>query len=427
MKVCLALFGNSEFSLRLPNILAHGIYILSTIGMVKMLNNKWLILPGFVLLNFNPYLLDYFSLARGYGLASGFMAASLLFMFKYLKNQKIRDISFCFFFATLSIFANLSWLNFYLALAGVFFFYLLIGLLNKTINTRSSLFFIRLVPVFSCSVFIFLALHRPVQKLVAYKELFFGGHDGFWKDTIYSLMRDTLYIQSAEKFALPLMIVMLSFFGLSLAALVILLIARKFSNLNHPAFVCIILLFIAGFSTIVQHYLLGTLFLTDRTALLFVPLFALYFISFLDLISEKKYPGLVSFALASGSSLFMGGVFLNALNLHSVRDFKYDSNTKAMLEALAKDIPDPAKKERSIYLGAIWVHIPSIMYYQQTHNLYWMKPLYRFINENPSQFDYYYVKGIDDYDRKQFLKEQKRIVIEYPDTQTALVKWKPDN
>jgi hypothetical protein len=56
-----------------------------------------------------------------------------------------------------------------------------------------------------------------------------------------------------------------------------------------------------------------------------------------------------------------------------------------------------------------------------------MKPLYRFINENPSQFDYYYVKGIDDYDRKQFLKEQKRIVIEYPDTQTALVKWKPDN
>ena len=73
MKGCSVLFGDSEFSLRLPTWLAHFIYIYFTIRILQLFDNAWIIVSGFIILNFNPYLVDFFSIARGYGLALAFM------------------------------------------------------------------------------------------------------------------------------------------------------------------------------------------------------------------------------------------------------------------------------------------------------------------------------------------------------------------
>lgn len=67
MRWCSMLFGNSELSLRLPNVLGHGLYLLSTLALVKRLRDPVLQAFGFVLLNLNLFLPSTFSRPAGMG------------------------------------------------------------------------------------------------------------------------------------------------------------------------------------------------------------------------------------------------------------------------------------------------------------------------------------------------------------------------
>jgi hypothetical protein len=61
------LFGNSELVIRLPNILAAALYLYTTAKLVGVVRLKLL---AFSICALQPYLMDYFALARGYGLAA---------------------------------------------------------------------------------------------------------------------------------------------------------------------------------------------------------------------------------------------------------------------------------------------------------------------------------------------------------------------
>jgi hypothetical protein len=80
------LLGNSEFALRLPNVLAHALYLLCTLLLVRRFRNPGLQITGFVLVNIHPIILNYFAVARGYGLALAFQVASLYFIFRMYEN-----------------------------------------------------------------------------------------------------------------------------------------------------------------------------------------------------------------------------------------------------------------------------------------------------------------------------------------------------
>src|SRR5688572_10884097 len=60
--------GGREWSLRLANVLAHVVYLAAGMLILRKLNAWAAILLGFGLLNLNPFLLDFFGLARGYGI-----------------------------------------------------------------------------------------------------------------------------------------------------------------------------------------------------------------------------------------------------------------------------------------------------------------------------------------------------------------------
>lgn len=65
--------GYSEIFIRLPNLLSGVLYIFFTYKFLKNKNNKIL---GYALLLSNPYILDYFSIARGYGISTFFIFLS---------------------------------------------------------------------------------------------------------------------------------------------------------------------------------------------------------------------------------------------------------------------------------------------------------------------------------------------------------------
>lgn len=70
--------GDREWQLRSPNVLAFVLYGAAAFWHASEARNALLALLIAVLLTSHPYMLDMFSLARGYGLGLGFMLLSLV-------------------------------------------------------------------------------------------------------------------------------------------------------------------------------------------------------------------------------------------------------------------------------------------------------------------------------------------------------------
>jgi hypothetical protein len=129
-KICYVLWGNHDFVLRIPNLLGYGLYLIFSFLLLNRFVGKTTAVFGFCLLNLNPYLLDFFSLCRGYGLALGFLMMSLFFFASFLSSFMEmspgagRLLTISLGAAGASVLCNFTLLNVYLSmivLAGLFF------------------------------------------------------------------------------------------------------------------------------------------------------------------------------------------------------------------------------------------------------------------------------------------------------------------
>ena len=416
-------FGSSAFALRGLSWFSHIIYIFFSIKILQTLKNGWLIIPGFILLNVNPYLLDYFSLARGYGLALAMMITSIYYFILYIHRQKQWLQAVALLFGMLAVLANFSWLNYFLALAGALLTF------NFILNYQKKQFFwsfLRsIVPMFVASALLFTIIFLPIKKLATTGQFFFGGKKGFWQDTIFSLVTDSIYIKSAGAFAWPLFLIVLIVFSLSVIFLFIKLIRAKSWNIPGVVYYLLLIPCIAGLSVELQHIILGTLYLTDRTALMFIPLYFLFVVFVLDELSSIRLTSFFVKTITIASCVLTTVFFLYVLNITGVREFFYDSSTEKMLTDLGKNVPEALRKPDAIKLEEPWIYVPTTNFYIKTKNLYWVRQI-NIYKKDEIPIDYYYMKNVDDNDRVQFKKEHKTILAEYPTTNTTLVKWKPD-
>ncbi len=123
-KVSYIIAGRSEFSIRLPNLLGYALYLGFATLILRRLSNPLFALCGFLLLNLNPYLLDFFALSRGYGLSLGLVMGSLFFLLRFLQGFPTDgvdgpDLSRAFAFACAAVTANFALLNVYLSIVVV--------------------------------------------------------------------------------------------------------------------------------------------------------------------------------------------------------------------------------------------------------------------------------------------------------------------
>jgi len=99
-----SIFGNSEFILRLPNLLSGFIYTYMGYRISTKLNNSLLILI-FILLN--PTVFDFLSLARGYGISATLNLLGIyIFLFSDAKQKYLFSLTF-FWLSSLAIYTNL--------------------------------------------------------------------------------------------------------------------------------------------------------------------------------------------------------------------------------------------------------------------------------------------------------------------------------
>ena len=115
--------GNHEWVLRIPNLLGYAIYLLfSFLLLDRFIKNKFIVVCGYLLLNANPYVLDFFALCRGYGLSIGFLMPALFFFVSFLdRTIRLRPgggrhLQFSLIAAALAVLSYFGLLNVYLSL-----------------------------------------------------------------------------------------------------------------------------------------------------------------------------------------------------------------------------------------------------------------------------------------------------------------------
>jgi uncharacterized membrane protein len=117
-KLSITLFGLSEFALRLPALVGCLLYLAAAYRLCRRLlpYGAAFLLP-LALLSLNPHMLDFFSAARGYGLAIAFLLWALHWTLDYVESPEAAILRRIALALALAVSANLTTLPPALALA----------------------------------------------------------------------------------------------------------------------------------------------------------------------------------------------------------------------------------------------------------------------------------------------------------------------
>ena len=268
MRLCSMAFGDAEWSLRMPNLLAGFGYLL----LARSMAYRWTAGAGaflwLVVCTANPYLLDFFTVARGYGLATTAILLALLASVDFLHTAKSSKLWLAQFSLVWAGLANLTTLYALLAVNAVLVLRLVLpsGAVYRRVGVWTSF----AVP----AVFLCWAVPYGLY-LQETGSLYFGGAKGFWRDTLWSLFSNSCYLVPASWYAYPFLIWgrwLLVGVSIALGFAGLLRLARTQEWAAHPFTwfpLSALVLALVGSGL---HVALGANTLTDRTALFLLPL-----------------------------------------------------------------------------------------------------------------------------------------------------------
>ncbi len=390
MKYSEVFFGSSEISLRLPNIFAFIVYSIFSVLLFYKYAPK-LILPFYLLMVLNPYLLDFFALARGYGLSIGFLVMSLYYVSCYFTSKQNKHLILFNVGAFLAVMSNFSLLNYYVA--ALIVFNSVCYIISKLDSTNNKYHFYKLNKINIISFIISgMVLYEPLRRISKMSLLDFGGKNGFLEDTVSSVIYGVFYEMYVSPFyELILKIVVLVVVGFTVTIILKNAIQKNSAFFKtHISLVLInMVLLIIVIITTAQHLFLGNDYYIHRFALFFYPLFILNFVFLLNYFiqSFKIIPVSISYLCAALAVLNM---YINH-NVVSYKDWKSDSGTKMVMQKLALEHEKYPNKQ--IRLGINWLFEPGTNFYRYTWKLKWLYPTHR---RGISKYDdYYYILNMD--------------------------------
>lgn len=370
----LFLFGNeSVFIGRLPNVMGGVLYLIFAWQITKKMEQ----IPGILtysLLAANPFLLDFFSLARGYGLAMGFLMGSLYYLTILIRDQKPGAGILSCLLGGLSVLSNFSLLNYFIILISI----LVIYPVWRGIHMQGRKYF---TGIFLITFVLAGISYEPLRKMKVEDDLFYGGDSDFYSDSLISLVKYTRYNPEAvESTYLILNIAILIF--CFIAAVSLFTNRTLFSERN------IFLFLISGSisAIIFQHIFLGTKYPIDRAILCIYPIIILTFVYSLQAI-PYKIPAAIFLFLVSIPVL---ANFMQHANLRKTALWYFDSRSIEILEILNQT----GKNEgRILKTDLAWPFGNSIKYY--AHDYPYVKIVQNIYNKdalNPEAEYYIYLQ-----------------------------------
>lgn len=366
MTVAAKLFGDSELALRLPNVLAHLLYLVFGFLLIKRIRTSFMRFAAFVFLNCNPFLLDFFGLARGYGLAIGFMMLAVYLLVRAWEEPQANSRRTIVFLAAsmlaalLSDWSNYTMLNVHFGLftAAVFRFFYSDSKFSFGKKHLKSILIFSLLQI-AC----WFPLFRELVRLKKAGELYYGGSSGFISDTIHSLIDSTAYVDipigGFVKLLLTIGILILFFIALFFSV-------RHLRKNGKPELADLagIVLLMLILTTVLEAWFLESLYPRDRTALAFIPLYFIFV--FASFARENAVRWSQVYFLSLGLFFLFQSLF--CLNFKYTLSWRYDSFTKsAMLQMGGELKADHSGK--MFKAGNSWQLEPVLNYYRNRFHL----------------------------------------------------------
>lgn len=416
MKLSESVFGLSEWALRLPNVLALLLYLVFGYGLCRRLPKAWMHLAAFVILIANPYLLDFFALARGYGLSIGTMIASLYFLLTYLKMPGGRYLLGFHLFGILSVMSNFALLNFYVAALGCFYLYPF---------WRASDWPVKFIRNLRLHLWNFLALvvltvlvYTPFKVILENNTVSFGGKEGFFANTVRSVVSCSFYEVELSIFWINALGALACICVLIPAGLILWKWIRRdtdFFKQHTTLAVTNTIAWLIPLMTFVQHYLFGQDYLAERFAIFLYPLFALNLI-FANAWLWQKLKRPLPANLILGTYCF-GCIFLTGINLNLdyFLNWKYDKDTKAVMILLQDHRPEDGSSRT---FGIFHQLEPTMNLYRHWYEMYWMEELKREPPEGNDDFIFTRQGEID----ALGITDPREVLFESPETGMVLLK-----
>jgi hypothetical protein len=415
IKLSTSIFPDNEFFVRLPNLIAHFFYLLFSILFLKRFRNPILFIGGFILLNFNPYMLEYFALGRGYGLSLAFLAGSVFWFVKYNENNKNQHLYLTLILGALSAISNFIFIHYYLSIIIV---YNLIQLTNSGLKGKISsilkTLFKKNIPTILVSAILAFILFEPIRKLSKFNEFYGQGQTGFYKNSVISFIHGSKYNQDYGSVSPEIIsYVLLAIVGFIFIAIFIDLYRKNFVVRDSLSAISLIFVISPIITINLQHYILGSEFPTFRLTLIFVPLLGFGIIAAFLSFNKPAFRN-IYLSIIVLISLLLTFHLVRSINWAHTYEWQYDADTKKMIEILENDFSEK-NTETPIKLGINWVFEPSINFFRITKNYNWLQTVTR--DGFNGDYDYYYVF-------KDNLPEIKNVEIikEFETSNTILLK-----
>jgi len=432
--ISLQVFGNYPFALRVPNLCAHLLYLTASIQIARQFRHKELAFICFGLLNLNPFLLDFFSLSRGYGLANAFALLALWMFSRFITSTERREsyASLTLWAAYFAVLSNFAFLTPYLALTGVLFAVRswheirTNGSFQRPVGTLTGVCRANGV-VFRHVFMLFATIVIPITRLVLRKELYYGGVKGFVVDTVQSLVSASLYDYAASPklvwFLSILFIVLFVALGAWLAYATFTLGKDRESPLIGLGMLAVTLTCVALLYA--EHFFAGARFSIQRSALYFIPLYMLtlsWAMASMGAWGKTGWKRVSYWCIAGGTALALIP-WLLSMNLTHEYYTKYDATTPEMLKRVNEDRQQQGIVGRRITIGLINLSLePVINYYLVQQPLAWLFPVRR-DGLGKHAYDYYYMRE-SEITNAEFQRRNTEVICRYPLSGCVLFRQK---
>lgn len=428
VKISNDLFGPRIFLLRLHSIAGGLLYILGVLALIRFAAPKisgigrLLITLAFV---YPPLILEYFSLARGYGLGLGLEIWALLYMLRFLQAPNRRSAIWFAIIGCLAVISNLNTIFVYL-LSGACMLIRILALrpippLKKWVHWFAA----PLAITGATTVFLWKGIALMVEK----KELYYGGTLGLIPDTIYDLMVNMTYPHPFNKPVSDSFLMALTVFTL-LALFVVAVDFTQGTKRSKAGLTCRVFLFIYIFSEIgylAQHHLMGTPYPIKRTLLVVVPLIFGYsacaVLRTIELMKEYGHRlaaplfAIPFMAFASYWIIFE----YSRWNLIYSQEWRFDADNREIMRDVSR-IRFGDKKltpEDTTSIGVEFVHEPGMNFIRRTQNMYQFREFDRARTNRPAQF---YLLRTED---TMWMSTRKPYTLlkHYPNSETWLYRY----
>jgi hypothetical protein len=406
---------DNPWKLRLFQVLCWPLFSWCVIQYCSLFRNQWIGYAFFAALMFNPLLLLYFSLARGYAPGCTLLLLSLVLAAKYLQQNDFHPRKWVpvFIVGALVVLANFSFFYCYIFLSGIYLLHLYRTqqlLLLKSVSGKIVLLLIAGTHAFAI-ISLLLIRHSG--------DLNYGARSALIDSIIGSLITEATHLPAPVAFfkitAIVLFVLLLVLFAISAYSY------AKYRQLSiHKLAIGMAVGIIAV--NVLLNLLFKTPFLLGRTALIFyIPLVA----GVAGCIDELSYPATAVHRFPAAVSVLLvlvtGYNFYKGINVHYFTEWPIQADTKKCLIYLKQhESPKTGmdRWHRGVYVNYYTLAYPDSLFVEMVYI-----SQREVANTSPkidsSGIEYLLLSP--PYDKRKFPPSWKEILY-YPDSKALLLK-----